>query len=149
MLTRRFSFMCPEMSPKRTLIGGTLLTNVSWYRPWFPGLNFLKDGCNTCLSSLTRDVCQSNDLSKGISQRNVDLPLYLHYRYSACYSMYFFSPIFHIFSPAQDTMTICKVIFSAGCLHKGPFHSSPGFSSPYSLFIQIPLLSAAALSFRE
>ena len=65
------------------------------------------------------------------------------------YGVFNFSHLSYTF-PCPDTKTISKVIFSdADCLDKGPCHDSPAFSLPYSLFFQIPLTYAAALSFRD
>ena len=47
--------------------------------------------------------------------------------------------LFHHLTIVYYTMTLCKVIFSADCLDKGPFHCAPVFSSPCSLFIHIPV----------
>jgi len=52
--------------------------------PWVDFLTSFNNRHDIGLSSLTRALYQCQEALKGIFQRNVDLPLSLHYSYFAC-----------------------------------------------------------------
>ena len=139
LLDTFFSFRCPEMSLKRPLIDGPLLTKASLYSLWFPGLHFWPlSKMGATLACPRSQETSTNPNSKGRFQRNINLscPVTSVPLFCLFYGVFSFSDLSYTCT-CPDTMTISEVILSdADGRGKGPFHYSPLFSSPHSLFIQ-------------